>query len=848
MSEKQKSVLVICSSPNPNSDYSAKDNQDMLNKLLGSPEKRTVEFLSGEEGQRFPENMPQGKKYDLILFAGCNPHLFFTSVLFDYKTATKLLYDRLKEKGVVVIVESEKNIRERIQPATYYDEHKTTVTVDKLIEMYSGQSTAPGTKSLPEDSIKHYIPMFKAKLKYWDHKFKKQQTKKEEGKTQQYFVYKKQPASADKNIEKEVDTTIEKAQAAMTAEKEKGDGRGTASQAVCEKILEEIEKILSKKGTPTAVMTEIQGVLTTANIKVTIARKGTAKKSTTTGNINSLQGEEASKEKLRAIKTALQDSARSADERLRDIREKVAPAARPNKTAKVSGNSSSTSNSFNWSKWNESNSNSNSAKTPESEQEIREFDFQELEMDEPGDDAHLDLLNDFIGRQLNTEYTAEVEGNPLIKNGYPGKIKPKAEPQFECGEPPAAEGGAAPQPQLPLVKLECLNADGTNSDCVIHSLLLATCPNFRKAKIEGGEKEIINKEGKKRMEYEQFATEFRTEFLPELVDTIIEKELTERRKQLIDGENLNEEEKKLSEEDRAERYEEFEKVKAALREKSHAELQSPNEFLPDELIEMICKFYNIRILVFGPAPPEGGVRVARILNSGGNPERTFVVSNSSQVHWEPVRTVGENRYTLRPEEVECFSKKYAVDSTVDTQLEIAFAEMDNVLNMQKKGATKPALEQYLQAKQAEANAENAAVQAAEANGRRLKREKSAPGPVTRAYVAEEPRILYLMDIIKKLTTKMKTFWNFDNPTERKINKKYEKFIVSLRSMAKDAASGAGQELEALKALPEVVEAETFSGLEPDAVRKEFTAPKRKTAKKATGKKKGGRRTRRKRFA
>jgi hypothetical protein len=656
-----KSLLVLCSSENPNSDYSAKDNQDMLKKLIGPPAKRTVDFLSGEEGQRFPENMPEAKKYDVILLAGCNPQLFFESVLSEYKTGIDLLYDRLNDKGVVVIVESEKNIRGRIKKdKDYYDNYRSTVRVPTLIEMYSEQDRAPGVKGLNHESIKHFIPIFKAKQKYWDHKFREQRTKKKEGEPQ-YFVYIKQAASsknADTKIENEVNESIQKAQAAMTEAKEKG--AAPANEGVCEKILEEIKKILSKTAAATTIMREIEEVLRGAKITVTIARKGTAKKSnTTTANINSLQGEEACKDKLRIIKIALQDSNHTADERLREIRQQVASGARPNKTAKVSGNS---------------NSNSNSAQTPEAD-----F-FDRFEADDPSN-RDLASLNGIFKTNLledDAVYDKEtVEKAAVLKSGAEkttfsveeGKAikqaiirknvlkemegKPEAEKEAAVQAKIAEEAAKSLEDFRRLygdfaggceevkISLECMHASGNNSDCFFHSFFGATCEFYRMAKATG-------------KPYTGFVTRFRKEIVPKIIEFFFAEEDDDKPVVTMSAEDLID------------------------------ELGSPGQFLPDDLYTIITYYYNCAILLVRPEAADG-IRVAPLI--GENTDATYGISNSAAIHFEPLRIEGQETYKLSDLQAKCLSYTYSQLSGTTASVDIKrFKEMGKVVPLNKPGA------------------------------------------------------------------------------------------------------------------------------------------------------------------
>jgi hypothetical protein len=68
--QKQKQILVICSSPS-GSDFNSLQNNKLKNELFG--ENPIYTFCDGNTLEmRFPECPNIGLQYDFIWFAGCN--------------------------------------------------------------------------------------------------------------------------------------------------------------------------------------------------------------------------------------------------------------------------------------------------------------------------------------------------------------------------------------------------------------------------------------------------------------------------------------------------------------------------------------------------------------------------------------------------------------------------------------------------------------------------------------------------------------------------------------------------------------------------------------------------------
>ena len=242
------------------------------------------------------------------------------------------------------------------------------------------------------------------------------------------------------------------------------------------------------------------------------------------------------------------------------------------------------------------------------------------------DNRDIGKLNTLIGEALGAEYKPENESNDLIKNGYPRKIKP--DPTiFKC--------------EAYDISLECLNADGKNSDCFVHSFLIITCPNFRAAKI-------------KDKEYLKYATNFRTKTLPLIVDFVFKQGDFVPESDKFTEKNIKE------------------------------ELTTESALLSDDLIKVLCYYYNISIVVIG----KGNPRVAKVIyakgDQAGSYPSAYVVSNPHDVHWEPVRVIEKNRYLLTGDEVECIVTTYsgaAPNSENKKEKERAFKGMDAIKPM-----------------------------------------------------------------------------------------------------------------------------------------------------------------------
>ena len=95
-----KSVLVICSN-NSGIDFPRDENQTMLKQLLGD------DFIAEFMGE-YPQDLPKNKKFDAVLFAGCNVITWLFKK--DYEVGMEKLSRILKQDGIIIFVENQKYI------------------------------------------------------------------------------------------------------------------------------------------------------------------------------------------------------------------------------------------------------------------------------------------------------------------------------------------------------------------------------------------------------------------------------------------------------------------------------------------------------------------------------------------------------------------------------------------------------------------------------------------------------------------------------------------------------------------------------------------------------------------
>jgi len=113
-----KTVLVICSQITGR-DYPRIENQEMLKTIVG--DNYTPEFMPDP----YPNNLPRTKKFDAILFAGCN---VIDQIFTDYNRHTKTFEPNHMEKGM-----------ERLSTMLKKDGYVIFVETRRYVEHFSKQ-------------------------------------------------------------------------------------------------------------------------------------------------------------------------------------------------------------------------------------------------------------------------------------------------------------------------------------------------------------------------------------------------------------------------------------------------------------------------------------------------------------------------------------------------------------------------------------------------------------------------------------------------------------------------------------------------------------------------------------
>lgn len=738
----------------------------MIKALLG--EGFTAEFLEGD-CRRFPEALPKGKTFNLILFAGCNLlSSIFTQDLEKNKTAIQRVESLLTEKprGCIIFLESKSYVN-RDTPE-HYDKHKLSAKIEKLFNHPS-----PGWQDMKEK--------YTSTLQYWNERFLVQQTNKDKYGAK-YIVYFKHPEGAPKAVTKAV----------MKEE--------------CEKVLGEIKNLFSAAAAPSKLMEFIVSKLKTHSIEVTLGRKGTLKKTmTNTSNINALLGEEECRRKLKVIKTALEDTIHSAEERVEIIKIEVGLQARRNTTAKASN----------------SNSN-NSAETPEADV----FDL--FEADDPSN-RDLATLNELFKMNLLAydavydkeaietaavlktgaeKTTFSVEEGKAIKEGIiRKKVLQGMEGKTEAEKEAAVQAKIAEEATKSLedfrrlygdfanscaevkITLECMHASGSNSDCFFHSFFGATCEFYRMAKVTG-------------KPYNPFVTRFRKEIVPKIIEFFYAEE-GDKPAVTMSAENLIQ------------------------------ELGQPGQFLPDDLYTIITYYYNCAILLVRPKAADG-IRVAPLI--GENTDATYGISNSSGVHFEPLRITGQDIYKLSSEQAKCLSYTYSQLSGTTATVDVKrFKEMGKVAKIPTPGPDGAMV--YDEAAMLAKISENGKI-----------RESDEPGDVTKVYMgiqgegyseATTAHVRRLQEMIQRLTKNYKDRQMFANVILAPESQDLEDSIQLLQQGIVD---GDKDEEDVIAKAAEVAE---FVTKLTTAEKLEKAKKEKAEAKKPKAGKKGGRRTVRK---
>lgn len=182
------------------------------------------------------------------------------------------------------------------------------------------------------------------------------------------------------------------------------------------------------------------------------------------------------------------------------------------------------------------------------------------------------------------------------------------------------------------IVLECMNASGNNLDCFVHAFLTAVFPAFRSAV-------ALQSKSTDNQPYKHFATMFRTEVIPRIIIYLYnERVKTERIKS---NPTAHQDQYNLA-------------------SRMLVELKAENTQLSDDLIQYLCDYYNIRILLFGHIIRHGGSEGIPIATSwGAGTGSNYAISNPGGGHFEPCRLKSTKRYILTGDECSAFTTTYA---------------------------------------------------------------------------------------------------------------------------------------------------------------------------------------------
>jgi hypothetical protein len=155
-----KTVLVICSKPT-GFDFPREENQIMLKTILG--DEFVPEFL-GESSNypgRYPRNLPTGKQFDAILFAGCNVLIWLFGEDRQHEGGIKTLSSLLKEDGVIIFVENKKYV-ETYSGEGHYDAHSLSIPIESIKLLAMQHNDESGLKEAIINIWKKYFTQTQA--------------------------------------------------------------------------------------------------------------------------------------------------------------------------------------------------------------------------------------------------------------------------------------------------------------------------------------------------------------------------------------------------------------------------------------------------------------------------------------------------------------------------------------------------------------------------------------------------------------------------------------------------------------------------------------------------------------
>jgi hypothetical protein len=617
----------------------------MLNMLLGPGFVPT--FLSGLEGKRFPENLPQGETFDLILFTGCNtlPNILPKDA--DRKQIIRTLASFLTKGGKVIVVEA-KGFVEKV--GGNYGRHKLTIPIE-------------GLYNHPHVAWDGFKEEYKPTVDYWNTVFER--TEQPGG----YIAY--------------------------TAARKSPNKEGMSAEDDCKTLLEAVLAYTdtNKKASYTSIIDHItstqQGILSKHSIRV-VKRVKTAKKSSPQRPVP--QGLQGCKELIEL----LQDSGLTADNKMKRLKELLGRAGGRGATAKRASTNSDSAHTPEAKEeglppgWRMVQSKTRGRPYYyHSETKARVWERPTAQpaalgvLDafraEDKENRKLATLNQMFKTAFlapDATYSKEaVEDEKVLKEGADPSIfsieharvdkrktleqqvhqrmKGKAKEEID-----AAIAAAAAAEEVQSVKefrdlhpefaggcdevkteLECMHADGSNYDCFFHSFLAATCEFYRMAKVQ-------------KKPYREFVTAFRKKVVPKIIEFVLEQEDAPR----VD----------LSAEELIE------------------ELGASGQFLPDSLYTIIAYYYNCCILLMRPKEADG-IRIASLI--GNTPEQTYGISNRNRDHFEPLRIVGGKGYKLTGAQGSCMAQAYSQLAGSNSKVDDArFKEMGYLVKLNKPGA------------------------------------------------------------------------------------------------------------------------------------------------------------------
>ena len=610
-----KTVLVICSSPD-GVDYPAKDNQDILNSVLGK--EFTPTFLPGGESKSFPEDLPPGKhQFDLIFFAGCNT----LESLFQRSRNKKGVIDRLplllKKDGRIIFSESPSYVKKLGEQG-----HGRTLTIEGL---YNHPVMKNGFKKAYAPTVAHWNKVFQRSDSgiYVAYALASGAAKKSEplvsGMSEdldcdrliviiQEYLDTYEGASFGNMVsylmaDSDAKAIFEKYQISIPKRQNKTAKRGARPKPMpgCGKLLdiledpalafadklERIKRLISSSGsnsnnsaaTPLGEPPQEEWEM------------GTSK---TTGKPVYVLRDETGKIIQKAWSLPPGAILKGANTRAALIAKAAAEGTPAKGVAAVF------------------------------------FAGFDVTLEE---NRSMERLNAAIGALLPGVYTPAVEASKVLKQGHPGGIpRDQDEFPFECQEE--------------IFTVESMNASGKNSDCLFHSFLTTTCSEYRRLKALGTPKA--------RKLYETFATQFRTILLPKLVDYSFEHNPKFTGKIYTD-EGGNEH---------------------LLQKQLKAELAAPGAFVQDFMINVVSYYFQIRFICVTPGPvPE--FRKAYLVDEGleDHPyDHIYALSNSAQdesssSHWEPMRMTSQGGvlYEFTAAQLKCFTEAYPGQPDMDRE-------------------------------------------------------------------------------------------------------------------------------------------------------------------------------------